>query len=49
MLFKTFSKLEVKILIISDELGENYKILEKQWFINSNLQNSTNEDVKTGS
>ena len=40
------SKLEVKILIISDELSENYKTWEKQWFINNSLRNPTNEDVK---
>ena len=43
---KTVSKLEVKFLIISDELSGNYKTWEKQWFINKNLRNSTNEDVK---
>ena len=38
--------MEVKILIMSDELSENYKTWEKQWFINNNLRNPTNEDVK---
>ena len=46
ILFETVSKLEVKILIISDELSEKYKTWEKQWFINNNLRNPTNEDVK---
>ena len=46
ILFETVRKLEVKILIISDELSENYRTWEKQWFINNNLQNPTNEDVK---
>ena len=40
------SKLEVKILMITDELSENYKTWEKQWFINNNLRNPTNEDVR---
>lgn len=43
---KTVSKLEVKILIILDELSENYKTWEKQWFINNNLGNTINEDKK---
>ena len=42
----TVGKLEVKIFIISDELSENYKTWEKQWFIDNNLGNPTNEDVK---
>ena len=46
ILFEIVSKLEVKILMISDELSENYKTCEKQWFINNNLINPTNEDVK---
>ena len=43
---KTVSKLEVKILIILDELSENYKTWEKQWFINNNLGKTINEDKK---